>query len=200
MAAAYYITYLDARTGTYAETHWTEVPQELILLVVVVLHVVTARRHAVAREANYAAAGFWLACLIREHNNQLAELFFHSAWKVGVFPVIAVTLYYAWRHRRAIVVDYQALRNTLGFGVLTTGFVILHLFSRLYGANDLWRATMGADFMRVVARTSEEGIELMAYTVILIGTVELMRSVRRVSGGRPDPSIAAAERARARVA
>ena len=197
-ATAYYITYLDALTGDYAEGYSTEVPQEMMLLAVIVLHVLTGRRYPFARQLNYLGAGFWLACLIREHNNQLSDLFFHSAWVVGVVPVLIATAIYGWRRRADILADYQALRNTFGFGVLTVGFVTLHLFSRLYGANDLWRATMGDDYLRVVARTSEEGIELLAYTIILIGTVELVRTIERVSRGQPDPGLAATERALAR--
>ena len=193
LAAAYYITYVDALTGHYAETYWTELPQELMLLAMVVLHVVVGRRYAFGRAFNYALAGFALTCLIREHNNQLADLIHRRAWFVLAAPVGLATALYAWRQRRAIYATYAQVRDTFGFGVLMIGFLILHLFSRLFGANDLWYATMGDDYMRVVARTNEEGIELMAYTVLLLGTVEVVSTIGRLARERPELNAEATE-------
>jgi hypothetical protein len=53
------------------------------------------------------------------------------------------------------------------------GGLLLHVFSRIYGLPALWQSFMGDNYMRSVARLSEEGIELMAYTIIFFGIVEL---------------------------
>ncbi len=181
IAASYYYTYYDASHGGYQDSFLTEFPQELILFIVVILHAVTARKFVVGRTLNIALGGLALASLIREHNNQLAELVFAKAWAVLAVPVLVGTAVYCWRHRQALLKDYYLVKDTFGFGVLMTGLLILHIFTRLWGANDLWHATMGEDYMRVVARTSEEGLELMAYSVILLGTVELITKIRHLN-------------------
>lgn len=181
LALAYYVVLSSARQtqGSFEgnDTFWMELPQELILVVIVGLHAYLIYRSQVGRTFNILFGGLALSSLIREHNNQLAELFdFHQAWAVGAVPVAIATAIYVFVNRQKLLAEFHAVRDTFGFGVLLIGLAFLHVFTRLFGANDLWHATMGENYLRVVARTVEEGTELAAYTIILLGTVELVRT------------------------
>ena len=178
-AAAFYVTLYDASDGAYNTSSWTEAPQEILLALSGLLLVLAYRSGRVGSALALVLAGFYFTCLAREFNNQLAYYFFKRAWVVPALLFAIPTAVYAFLHRGRVWADVLALKDTFAFGVLAVGLLLLHVFSRLYGANDLWRAIMGDDFMRPVARVSEEGIELMAYTIIFLGSYEMYRRIKK---------------------
>lgn len=174
LALAYYWTYREALTGEFANRFATEAPQEALLLLMALATGYVALRGTRGRVLAAALAGFYLASLVREYNNPISDAFGQGAWLYPALAVAAATLLYVVPRWRRLDADVRAVAGTFAFGVLSSGVVVLHVFTRLFGANPLWRATMGADYQRVVARTAEEGTELMAYTLMALGTAELV--------------------------
>ncbi|MDX1556111.1 MAG: hypothetical protein R3212_08800, partial [Xanthomonadales bacterium] len=65
-------------------------------------------------------------------------------------------------------------------------FLVLLVFSRLFGRASFWQSVMGEDYLRVVKNIAEEGTELLGYGLIAIAAVELLVVV--VSAGRAQPT------------
>ena len=183
VAGAYLHTYLDVASGTYLADNWTEAPQEASLLLGGLAAGYVAYRVPTWRVLMVAVSGLAFASLLREFNNQLAEVLGRGSWLYFSLAVAVPVAIYVLRHLRAFWRQLDGVGGTFAFGVYASGILVLHVFSRMYGANPLWRAAMGGDFDRTVARISEEGIELLAYTLILLGTLELCR----VAWRRPTP-------------
>lgn len=173
VAAAYYYTYLDVASGTYLDDLWTEAPQEASLFIGGLAAAVVAYRRRAWRVLFAAIAGLAFASLFREFNNQIAESLGKGSWLYFSLAVAIPVAIYVLRNVREFWRQLDALADSFAFGVYACGMLVLHVFSRLYGANPLWRAAMGGDFDRTIARISEEGIELLAYTLVLLGTLEL---------------------------
>lgn len=178
VALAYYHTYADVASGTYMADNWTEAPQEFSLLISGLLTGYVAYRKPQWRLLFTALSGLAFASLIREFNNDIAAVLGKGTWLYGSLAIAAPVAIYVLRGFRSFWRQLDAVGGTFGFGVFACGVLVLHVFSRLYGANPLWRAAMGEDFDRTVARISEEGIELLGYTLMLLGTLELCRYAR----------------------
>jgi hypothetical protein len=96
------------------------------------------------------------------------------------------------RNWKKFVFELVAISKTYGFAFFFSGLIILHVFSRLYGRKLMWidllrnthdqyviedngeKVIALRDFMRPVKDASEESIELLAYSIILIGVVEMI--------------------------
>ena len=178
LALSYFLSlhYVDVERAS--GSFFNETPQNVLLVGLLVVPALMARLPGVGRAAGLALLLFFAACAFREFDNELDALFYYGAWKVPAFALAAALLYVIVRRWRALGADLARLGDTFGFGVFTVGLLQLMVFSRLWGANDLWRELMGADFNRAVARVSEEGIEQMAYVVLFLGTLELYLSAR----------------------
>ena len=190
--AIYAVVYYDARLRLVSEASWTEWTQQFLLLVMVLLAARTARRY-VALRAFVVLLGFVaLISLVREFNNTLLAHTEHVlgrwAWKllVGVCFVPAV-LYFRTRLPR-LRDDILTVADSFAFGILISGTLLLHVFSRLYGANEIWRLHMGDAFDRSVARISEESVELVAYGLILGAVLQICARARRDSERGLGPS------------
>lgn len=175
VAGAYFHTYADVASGTYLDDFWTEAPQELSLLIGGVAAAYVAYRRPAWRLLFVGIAGLAFASLFREFNNQIAAVLGKGSWLYFSLAVAVPVAFTLGRSPGAVWRQLAAIADTFAFGVYASGLLVLHVFSRFYGANPLWRAAMGDDFDRTIARISEEGIELLAYALVLLGTLELCR-------------------------
>jgi len=88
--------------------------------------------------------------------------------------VILVYAVFIFKKFKTLLRQIGKLSDHISFGMLTMGILIIHVFSRLYGRKKIWKALMGEDnFIRTVKDASEEGIELLGYSIIFIGVIEL---------------------------
>jgi len=53
------------------------------------------------------------------------------------------------------------------------------VFSRLYGMGSFWQHVMGEHYVRDVKNISEEGIELLCYSLIALSAVRTRRELKR---------------------
>ncbi len=186
LAGAYYVSLVNVANGVTTDRYFSEVPQNLLLFGIIGVSFGVARRTEAGRTINRCIGIFFTACLIREFDNELDALFYKGAWKVPAIPVGLLLLYYVIRRWTTLLVELRRLGDSLATGILALGLVLLMVFSRLWGSNDMWRHLMPGEYNRHLVRVSEEGIELMAYTVIFIGVLEMaLKCVGRQQRARP---------------
>ena len=126
------------------EVSLTEVVQESVLAVIVLVHLLLARKYAHLRYSNILIGGFFLAMLIRELDG-LFDLLSHGSW--------------VWFTR------------TPYYGMMISGLLAILVFSRLFGMHGLWYAVLEENYARVVKNTVEEGSESFGYMLCLTATL-----------------------------
>ena len=109
---------------------------------------------------------FFLMSFIREFN------FLIDKWIYPVLVVFAILVY-------IFVRDFKKIRqSTIQFFAipasnwLLSGFVVTYIFSRLMGRSKFWRLLYNDESYRLAKAATEEGIELLGNTLMLIGALE----------------------------
>lgn len=164
---------IDMGLQSFKESSNTEHAQDFLLFISFMLSFFIGYRFKKIREFSFSLAALLLVSFIREMDAVFDQLF-HGAW---VYPAILVILVYAvfiFKKFKTLLRQIGKLSDHISFGMLTMGILIIHVFSRLYGRKKIWKALMGEDnFIRTVKDASEEGIELLGYSIIFIGVIEL---------------------------
>lgn len=173
LAWVYAIVAFDATRDWYYEESLTEIVQELTLLVMAIVSFIVAGRYHPYRVFNRLLGVIALLSLIREFNNFLGHHLYDGAWQTGVLFVLVGAAPYFGRRFRSLMREVRIVSTSYAFGILLIGGLVLHVFSRLYGLSNLWINIMGDNYLRRVARVSEESIELLAYVIVFIGICEL---------------------------
>ena len=173
LVGIYFIIAYGAAQGFQDESSIIEVAQEGLLVLMIGISFYCAKQYVPYHRLNVLLGAIAFVSLIREFNNFLGEHLFPHAWTVLVFVVLVPTTYYCWRNYQGLHRDIEQIAGSYAFGILLSGGLVLHVFSRLYGLNTLWMDVMGSDYQRVFARISEESIELLAYTMVFVGICEI---------------------------
>ena len=121
--------------------------------------------------------GMALMGLIREYNNFFQEYFFVGAWTILLLLTGIVTAYLVYRKRHKLISGITDFIQRPSFGLVVAGFLIIVVFSRLFGLPRFWEPIMGDNFMRPVMRVAEEGTELLGYILLMLGALEYVVSV-----------------------
>ena len=174
-AAVYYASLVDTLDGKILVGNSVENYQELLLILITLVSCYAAWNIPKLRILNICLAGLAFASFFRELNNQLEAIFFKGFWMIPVALVVIPTLIFGIKNFKKLLRQVHQISDSFAFGVYLTGFLVLHVFSRLFGANDIWKLVMKDQFIRDVARTVEETTELLGYSIIFLGTIELYR-------------------------
>ncbi len=134
------------------EVSLTEVVQESVLAVIVLVHLLLARKYAHLRYSNILIGGFFLAMLIRELDG-LFDLLSHGSWRVW-FALLATagSLLLPLRHLRQTLSQLAEYTRTPYYGMMISGLLAILVFSRLFGMHGLWYAVLDENFARVVKK------------------------------------------------
>lgn len=152
------------------EVSLTEVVQESVLAVIVLVHLLLARKYAHLRYSNILIGGFFLAMLIRELDG-LFDLLSHGSWVWFALLATAGSLLLPLRHLRKTLSQLAAYTRTPYYGMMISGLLAILVFSRLFGMHGLWYAVLDENFARVVKNTVEEGSESFGYMLCLTATL-----------------------------
>ena len=153
-----------------------ELTQSVCLLTIVVLLAIATFRRGDLRGGLVLVTALFLDMLIRENDGFLDELS-HGCW---VYPVTAVTVVAvgcAWRWRQTFFAGLMRLRTARSFPVLAIGFFTLTVYSRIFGMKAIWRTVVGCDDYRPAKHVAEEGVELLAYFLLLYWVIGFFREV-----------------------
>ena len=173
LAGVYFVIAYDAAHGFQDETSLIEITQEILLLLMVGISFFCARRYTSYHRFNMLLGVVAFVSLIREFNNFLGEHLFSYAWSILVLIVLLPAAYYFLRNYQGLLRETERIAGTYAFGVLLSGGLVLHVFSRLYGLSIVWMDVMGDAYQRKIARISEESIELLAYAIVFVGVCEI---------------------------
>jgi hypothetical protein len=174
LSGVYAIVAYDAARDWHHEASLTEITQELLLLLMITVCFITASKYRPYRTFHRFLGVVALLSLIREFNNFLGQYAFDGAWQGVVLAVLLLATPYFVRHFHSLLREVKELAASYAFGILLTGGLLLHVFSRLYGLSVIWQNVMGEAYLRKVTRVSEESIELLAYSIVAIGIGELV--------------------------
>ncbi len=159
-------------TGKFGEISGTEIMQAIILALVTLLFYLAGKADKSIRAVSYLAAVIFFMSLIREHNNQI------DFWFYLVLPFIGLFLYLLFAYRKEFFDSLKSLLEIPATAYLVVGFLVTYVFSRFFGRTSFWQALLENYYHRWAKNAAEEGIELLGYSLILIGIVEVYIAVR----------------------
>ncbi|WP_052284142.1 hypothetical protein [Kluyvera genomosp. 1] len=160
-----------------SETSFTEIVQESILLIIVLVHLIRARKDSTMRQCNVLIAGFFMAMLIRELD-AVFDLVRHGSWVWFALLVSVVSIIYALRNPSRVAQQLIAYASTPSYGVMVSGLLTILIFSRLFGMSILWQSILQDGYARIVKNMVEEGVELFGYIVCLGASINLLGGKR----------------------
>lgn len=148
------------------ENSWTELLQETYLFLVSGLFAIVAIRHPQQRGFAVLVAAFFAIMFIREMDSVLDQIV-HGFWKYPAWLLATAAIGYAVTHRKTTVEPLIRYTQHHSFSLMLGAMVTLLVFSRIYGMGVLWQGIMQDQYIRGVKNLAEEGVELLAYSLIL---------------------------------
>ncbi|RYY37460.1 MAG: hypothetical protein EOP46_02665 [Sphingobacteriaceae bacterium] len=165
---------VTAEEAKVSEASFTEALQSVFLAISAGLYLWVFIRYVSLKPIAFFLFSFTLASFIREQDSWLDERIFDDAWQIGVFSLLAVLLYYLWKHGTQFMHNVSLYVNSLPFGLILSGFLTTYIFSRLYGRTRFWEEVMEERYFRTVKNVSEESIELLGYFMLVIAAIEFV--------------------------
>ena len=174
---AYLVALEGFRMGTgseYSEHSLTEWLESGFSLLSGLIFVAVARFDRILRPMAAMLAALCFMMFIREADFFLDAQVFDGAWQLLVTGVLLSISLYLWRQQEPIAVSIQTYAQQPSAGILLSGFLVLFVFSRLFGRESFWQSVMGEGYIRVVKNIAEEGTEILGYGLITIAAFELL--------------------------
>lgn len=159
------------------ETSFTETTQEIMLAVIAALFFIAAQRRPAQRGALTLVAGFYSCMLIRELDF-VFDAIQHGSWIWFALAVTAGCLAVALRTPKKTLHALARLLQHRSWPVMASGFLVVLVFSRLFGIHALWQHLMLGDYHRVVKNMAEEGTELLGYGLCWLASVRYLWQTR----------------------
>lgn len=180
LLADYFIIYLDILNRKVKEDSAIEIAQESYLFLISVLLLYQAFKTAKYKSLTLVLALFFSMHFVREFDFFLDKIF-DGLWQVLAFSMLAIALYIFVKSRKLIIDQIGKIQDNISTGLFLIGLTLLHVFSRLWGKSDNWKTLLQEKYMRVFKDLAEEGIELVAYSILFIATVELLLTLKSLN-------------------
>ena len=164
--------------STLGETSITETLQLVMLAVASWSFFRVSRQESHLSHAAILISGFFAVLMIREMDYWF-DMIHHGSW---VFPALAITALAcakAYRGGKGTVNEMAIILQSPYMKLLIGSVILLLVFSRLYGMGSFWQHVMGEHYVRDVKNISEEGIELLCYSLIALSAVRTRRELKR---------------------
>lgn len=183
--------YVDAGdtlgTSEYSPVEWI---QHGILLICGLFFLWVANHCPQQRPIAYTFAALALIFLIRELDYFLDRLVADNFWQAIMAVVAAGALAYIYRNGRRFRIAWLRIWPSPGITLMFAGFVMHFAFILLIGHEPLWEAILGDNYVRIAKVAIEEFMELMAYYLWLVGTIEYTYQARAIATREPQPAVA----------
>ncbi len=167
-----------------------EMLQNVILLLCAGCFGWVAQRDRLRRPMALSLATLMLTCLIRELDYFLDFFIVDNLWQVLCALLLSFAVVYGVRQRDRFAQGWKRSWPSAGLAMVLGGFILLVPFAQLVGHEALWQGILGDHFVRVVKVAAEEFVELGAYLLILLGSIEFCYAWSRL----PRPRQTAATR------
>jgi hypothetical protein len=167
------------RKTLFSEQSLLEALQEVILFLSALVCLAMAKVTEDDRALAFILAGASTIAFVREFDFFLDEYLFDGAWQMLALAVFITVCIAVYKRRHQVFPSINRFLRRPSFGVMTSGFLIVFVFSRMFGRDVLWRAVMNEHYIRAVKNLAEEGNELLGYILILTAVVELFFEILR---------------------
>ncbi len=174
-----YIIELDFKDGSANEEGLIEFSQHIILLFCVLIGFFNLFYTKQNKVFTLLLSLFIAIHLIREFDAWFDGQFPALGWFPFVAVVLVIMLVIIVKNFQIFIEQINEVSTTMGFGILLLALAKLHIFTRIYGKPSNWDAIMGDNYLYQVERISEESVELVAYTMILIAMIELFITAKK---------------------
>ena len=152
----------------FGEITFTEIGQEIILFILFLFFLLLSFKWREIKPVSLILSLFFLMSFFREFN------FLIDKW---IYPVLVVFVLLMW----VVVRDFKKIKDsTINFfsvpasAWFLSGFLTTYIFSRLMGRSKFWRLMYEGENYRLAKAATEEGIELLGDSLMLIGAIELL--------------------------
>lgn len=167
MAYLHDATHLTS-TGKFGENSLTEILQEIFLFMIGILFIVIGRNDHSLSPVSSLISLFFFMSLIRELS------FLLDVWFYFVLLLLMIFVWLAYHTRKKLMQSLYSFIKSPFISWLVIGLLVTFLFSRLFGRTGLWKAIIGDGYNRWIKNAAEEGIELLGYSLIFIGGIEIL--------------------------
>ncbi len=166
-----------------------EIIQQGILAICGLLLAWVARNCPSQRPVAFLFGGLALVFFIRELDFFLDRIV-DNLWQVLIAVPMALVIVYTLRHRRRFRIAWGRVWPSPGLAILFSGAIVMFAFVQFVSDENLWIAILGEDYRRVVKLSVEEFMELAAYYLWMIGTIEYTYQARAIAMREPQPAVA----------
>jgi hypothetical protein len=165
------IIYFDVLTlgNTMGESSLVEISQAIAILCSGLFFALGARNNIDQRGYLLIVATLFLCLFVRE-NDALLDTIVHGFWRVPALIVLGVGTFAVFRNKNTIRAPLSQHTKDSSFWLLIVGFLQLIVFSRLFGSGQLWEHVPGQVDFVVIKRMVQEGLELVSYALIFVGS------------------------------
>ena len=152
--------------GYFGEITFTEITQEVILFVLFLFYIFIGYKWNEIRVVSNFVSLFFLMAFIREFN------FLIDKWIYPVLMVLVILILLFIRDFKKIKQASIAFFRVPAAHWFLSGLLITLVFSRLMGRSKFWRLLYHDESYRLAKAATEEGLELLGDTVMLISAIE----------------------------
>ncbi len=154
--------------------------QHACLLSCVGLFIWIASRDRLRRPMAIAWAALFALFLIRELDYVFDTYVIDNFWQVLCAVLLAISGVYLVRNRNRFLNGWRRSWPSAGLGMVFGGLLMLVPFTQIVVSNQLWSVVMDEHYVRAAKIAAEELMELGAYLVMLIGSIEFLYSWSRL--------------------
>jgi len=161
-------------TSYFSEATFSEVAQEVILFVLFILYLILGYKWREIQPVSNIVSIFFLISFFREFN------FLTIDWSYPALVALAALIWLVVRDFKKIKAATIRFFSVPASSWLLAGFLTTYIFSRLMGRSKFWRLMYKDETYRLAKAGTEEGIELLGDTLMLIGVIEFFIYYRAV--------------------
>lgn len=154
--------------GYFGEITLTEIGQEIILLTLFLFYLFIGFKWKEIQVVSNFIALFFLMAFIREFN------FLNDGWIYPVLVVLAILIWLVIRDLKKIKQSCTEFFSNPASSWFIAGLLITLVFSRLLGRSKFWRLLYHDESYRLAKAATEEGVELLGDTIMLISAFEFL--------------------------
>jgi hypothetical protein len=171
------MTAINVRTS---ELSPIELLQNLLLLVCSGIFGWIASRDRLRRPMAVGFSALFAIFLVRELDFFLDFYLRDNLWQVLCALIASVAGVYCFRNSSRYAQGWSRSWPSAGLALIMGGLILLIPFAQLVGHAEFWKLILAENYIRIVKVATEEIVELGAYAIITIGTIEFFYSWSRL--------------------
>ena len=157
-----------------------EVLQNILLIGCAAIFVWIAARDRLRRPMALCFSSLFAVFLVRELDFFLDFYLLDNLWQVLCAVLASGAVVYAFRERQKFVQGWRRSWPSAGLALILGGIILLIPFAQIMGHEGLWQVILAGRYERLMKVIVEEMIELGAYTLITIGSLEFLYAWSRL--------------------